>query len=194
MRRLSITAIAFALAVAACGGEADPTTTTAGDTPTTATSTEAPEVTTTAATTTEAPVTDADRTPVDGDTVGVFYTGTLDDGEQFDSNVGRDPLTFVVGSGQVISGFDDAVRGLKVGESITVRLEPAEAYGERNPELIIEVPRDGTEPEFEAGDQAFFNNQPVTIVEVREDVIVIDANPRLAGEALTFEIELVSIT
>lgn len=190
MRRLLILASSLAIVLVACGGDAEPTTTT---TTAGAVTTSAPDVTTTP--TTEAPVNaDPDRTPVDGDTVGVFYTGTLDDGEQFDSNVGRDPLTFVVGSGQVISGFDDAVRGLKVGESITVRLEPADAYGEKNPELIIEVPRDGTEPEFEVGDQAFFNNQPVTIVEIRDDVIVIDANPRLAGEALTFEIELVSIT
>ena len=192
MRRFLVLASTLAVLLTACGGDAEPatsSTTTVG-----ATTTVAPEVTTTQVTTTEAPVTsDPDRTPVDGDTVGVFYTGTLDDGEQFDSNVGGDPLTFVVGSGQVISGFDDAVRGLKVGESITVRLEPADAYGEKNPELIIEVPRDGTEPEFEVGDQAFFNGQPVTIVEIRDDVIVIDANPRLAGEALTFEIELVSI-
>ncbi len=191
MRRFSILVCSLAVVLVACGGGADPTTTTTAETTTTE-PTEAPDSSTT---TTEATVTaDPDRTPVDGDTVGVFYTGTLDDGEQFDSNVGRDPLTFVVGSGQVISGFDNAVRGLRVGESITVRLEPTEAYGERDPGLIIEVPRDGTEPEFEVGDQAFLGGQPVTIVEIREDVIVIDANPRLAGEALTFEIELVSIT
>jgi peptidylprolyl isomerase len=188
MRRFLVLASSLAVVLTACGGDAEPTTTTT--TAGTVTTTQAP-----GATTTEAPVSsDPGRTPVDGDTVGVFYTGTLDDGEQFDSNVGRDPLTFVVGSGQVISGFDDAVRGLTTGESVTVRLEPSEAYGERNPDLIIEVPRDGSEPDFEVGEQAIFGGQQVTIVEIRDDVIVIDANHRLAGEALTFEIELVSIT
>lgn len=185
MRRLFISLALLAVIAAACGGAADPTTTTA-----------AAEVTTTAAAaTTEAPVSaDPSQTPVDGDTVGVFYTGTLDDGEQFDSNVGGNPLTFVVGSGQVISGFDDAVRGLAVGDSITVRLEPADAYGEKNPELIVEVPAEGAPDDLQPGDQASFGGQPVTIVEIRDDIIVIDANPRLAGEALTFVIELVSIS
>jgi len=181
MRRMSTLLVLFALVAAACGGSSETTTTAAA------------EVTTTA--TTEAPVSDdPNRTPADGDTVGVFYTGTLDDGEQFDSNVGGSPLVFEVGAGRVIVGFDNAVRGLMVGESVTVRLEPAEAYGERDPELILELPAEGAPPGLEVGGSATLaSGQPVTIIEIRDDVIVVDANPRLAGEALTFEIELVSI-
>lgn len=182
MRRLLAPILALVLVVAACGGDGTDESTTS--------STAASEVTTT----TGGGPADPDRTPADGDTVGVFYTGTLDDGEQFDSNVGGQPLTFEVGAGRVISGFDQAVRGLKVGESVTVRIEPAEAYGEKDPALIIEIPRDGSEEGFQVGDTAFLGTgQQVTIVEIREDVIVVDANHRLAGEALTFTIELVSI-
>jgi FKBP-type peptidyl-prolyl cis-trans isomerase 2 len=187
MRRSLVLISLLAVVAAACGGGSESTTTA----PTTA----SPAVSTTAPETTEAPVSsDPNATPADGDTVGVFYTGTLDDGEQFDSNVGGTPLTFVVGGGQVISGFDAAVRGLKVGESVTVRLEPAEAYGEADPGLIFEVPAEGAPEGLAVGDTANFGGQPVVIVEIRDDIIVIDANPRLAGEALTFEIELVSIT
>ena len=190
MRRLAPVMTLLAVIAVACSGS--------GATTTTARSADTGDTGATSSTTTTvvgvtSPPADPDRAVVDGDSVGVFYTGTLDDGEQFDSNVGGAPLTFVVGSGQVIPGFDDAVRGLEVGQSITVRIEPADAYGETNPDLIIEVPRDGTEPDFQVGDQVSFSGQPVTILEIREDVIVIDANPDLAGEALTFEIELVSI-
>ena len=80
------------------------------------------------------------RAAKDGDTVHVHYTGTLDDGEEFDSSRGRDPLSFKVGSGQVISGFDEAVRGLTAGESRKVRMEAADAYGERDESRIVSVP------------------------------------------------------
>ena len=78
----------------------------------------------------------------------VHYTGTLDDGSEFDSSRDRFPLEFVVGGGQMIAGFDNAVRGLAVGETVTVRIEPADAYGESIPDLIVDVPVD----EFPAGD------------------------------------------
>ena len=76
----------------------------------------------------------------DGDTVIVHYRGTLDSGEEFDSSRGTEPITFVVGAGQMIPGFDDAVRGLAVGEIVTVRLEPSQAYGDYLNELILELP------------------------------------------------------
>ena len=76
-----------------------------------------------------------------GDTVKIHYTGTLDDGSQFDSSAGRDPLEFVLGSGQVIPGFDNAVTGMAVGDSKNVRLEPEDAYGPRHEQLIQEVPK-----------------------------------------------------
>ena len=72
--------------------------------------------------------------------MSVHYTGTLDDGSTFDSSRGRDPLTFVVGAGTVVSGFDRLVTGLEVGGTRKARLEPAEAYGERSDEAVISVP------------------------------------------------------
>ena len=130
----------------------------------------------------------------DGDTVSVHYQGSLDSGEVFDSSRERSPLTFIVGSGQVISGFDDAVRGLSVGQSVTVRLEPEQAYGERNEDLVLEVPA-GQAPEgLSAGDRIQLSSGASAVVlEVTDEVVRLDTNHRLAGQALTFEIELVSV-
>ena len=74
-----------------------------------------------------------------GDTVKIHYTGTLDDGTQFDTSSGRDPLEFQLGGGQVIPGFDTAVTGMSVGESKSVRIEPDEAYGPRHEQLVQQV-------------------------------------------------------
>jgi len=76
-----------------------------------------------------------------GDSVKIHYTGTLDDGSQFDSSEGREPLAFTLGGGQVIPGFDEAVDGMAVGEKKTVRIEAEKAYGERHPEMVQEVPK-----------------------------------------------------
>jgi peptidylprolyl isomerase len=131
---------------------------------------------------------------VDGDQVAVHYRGTLDDGSEFDSSAGRDPLEFEVGSGQVIAGFDDAVRGLAVGDSVTVRIPPEDAYGPRTDDAIIEVPADQAPEGLQVGDQVqLATGARATVLEVRDDVVVIDVNHPLAGEALTFEIELVAI-
>ncbi len=135
-----------------------------------------------------------------GDTVRVHYTGTLDDGTEFDSSRGRDPLVFELGSGQVIPGFDSAVEGLSPGEETEVRLEAREAYGDRQEELLMSVDRDDVPPSFEPvvgavvelshpGGQRF----PGRITEVSDQSIAIDANHPLAGQALTFAIELVEI-
>lgn len=139
-------------------------------------------------------MTDGARTAQDGDTVAVHYRGTLDDGSEFDSSHGRDPLSFTIGSGEVIAGFDEAVRGLAVGESRTVRIEPDEAYGERTDEAVIEVPKASAPDDLSVGDQVTLNNNlPATVVEIGDGTITVDANHPLAGEALTFDIELVSI-
>jgi len=130
----------------------------------------------------------------DGDTVSVHYTGKLDNGEQFDSSAGRDPLTFTVGAGQVIAGFDDAVRGRAVGETIEVRIPPEEAYGERDEAQVVEVPKDGAPDDLSAGDMVRLQNGATAVVlEVGTDTVRIDANHPLAGEALNFSIEIVSI-
>ena len=133
------------------------------------------------------------RVAEDGDTVLVHYHGTLDNGEVFDSSREGDAFQFVVGGGGVISGFDEAVRGLAAGESRTVRMEAADAYGEWREDRVVEVAVQNAPPDLQAGDRVSLGGQPAVIVEVRKDVVVVDANHPLAGEALTFEVELVSI-
>jgi len=130
----------------------------------------------------------------DGDTVGVIYRGTLDDGSEFDSNVGGEPLVFVLGEGSLISGFENAVRGMSVGETVTVRLEPSEAYGERTESLIIDLPAEGAPDGLAVGDQVVLSDgSRVTILELGAETIKVDANHPLAGQALTFEITIQSV-
>lgn len=135
-----------------------------------------------------------------GDTVKIHYTGTLDDGTQFDSSSGREPLEFQLGGGQVIPGFDTAVTGMSVGESKSVRIEPDEAYGPRHEQLVQQVPRsalpDDLEPEVGMGLQSQSPDGQVmmlTVTEVEDENITVDANHPLAGQVLNFDIELVSI-
>jgi len=130
----------------------------------------------------------------EGDTVAVHYKGTLEDGEVFDSSEGRAPLEFVVGSGQVIAGFDDAVTGMAVGETVTVTLPPAEAYGERREDLVVDVDASGAPDGLKAGDRVrLANGAAATVLSVGADVVRVDANHELAGKTLIFEIELVEI-
>ncbi len=135
-----------------------------------------------------------------GDTVHVHYTGRLDDGTVFDSSEGRDPLAFTVGSGQVVPGFDEAVAGMQVGDSKTVRIGPGDAYGERREDLILDVPTEqlpeGLDPEV--GMELGLRGQdgqtmPVRVAAIGEQAITLDANHPLAGQALTFDVTLVSI-
>jgi len=135
-----------------------------------------------------------------GDTVKVHYTGTLEDGDEFDSSAGREPLEFTLGSGQVIAGFDNAVDGMAAGESKTVTIPPDEAYGDRHEQLVQQVPRtslpDDMTPEVgmqlqsQSPDGQIMN---LIISEVAEESITVDANHPLAGQALTFAFELVEI-
>lgn len=135
-----------------------------------------------------------------GDTVKIHYTGTLDDGTQFDSSAGRDPLEFQLGGGQVIPGFDKAVEGMTVGESKTVAIPADEAYGEHHPQMVQEVPRSALpqdlEPEVGMGLSARNpdgSEIQLTVTEVAEETITVDGNHPLAGKALNFDIELVAI-
>jgi peptidylprolyl isomerase len=135
-----------------------------------------------------------------GDNVKVHYTGKLVSGEQFDSSAGREPLEFVVGAGMMIKGFDAAMPGMTVGEKKTISIAPEDGYGPRNPQAIIEFPKEQVpaDMKLEPGmpltlsDQAG-NPVPVVVVEVQEEVIILDANHFLAGQELVFDIELVSI-
>ena len=135
-----------------------------------------------------------------GDTVRVHYHGKLTDGSTFDSSEGREPLEFTVGTGQVIKGFDDAMVNMGVGEKKTVQIPVDHAYGERNDDMIMEYPK----TEFPAdmtpavGMELHMSDNsgnvfPVVIAEVKDETVLLDANHPLAGEDLTFEIELVSI-
>lgn len=144
----------------------------------------------------EAAAPDAGTPARDGDTVDVHYIGTLDDGEQFDSSYERGaPLTLTLGTGGVIPGFEDAVRGLGTGERVTVRIEPAEAYGERDESRVVEVPYAPSQGDVAVGDIVTLNTgEQAEVLEVRSETVVLDANHPLAGQALTFEIEVVAIT
>ena len=134
----------------------------------------------------------------DGDTVKVHYTGTLKDGEVFDSSEGREPLEFKLGEGQLIPGFEKAVVGLAKGESTTVDIPSAEAYGEAREDLVITVPKDQLPDDVEPQvgmqlqvNQPDGNAVPVRITEVGDEELTLDANHPLAGKDLSFEIELV---
>ena len=135
-----------------------------------------------------------------GDTVRIHYTGTLDDGTQFDSSDGRDPLEFALGGGQVIPGFDSAVDGMTAGESKSVTIPPGEAYGQRHEQLVQQVPKTTFPEDMEPAVGMHLQSQGpdgqvinLVVKEVVDDTITVDANHPLAGQALTFAIELVEI-
>ena len=136
----------------------------------------------------------------EGQTVSLHYVGTFDDGTEFDSSRTRNqPLTFQVGSGQVIPGFDTAVRSMTVGETRDVRIEAAEAYGEVNPEAFQDVPRVIFDPEMELiVDATVYGQQPdgsqmmARIVEFNDETVRLDLNHPLAGKPLNFNIELLT--
>ena len=136
----------------------------------------------------------------EGDTVKIHYTGRLQDGTVFDSSSDREPLQFSIGSGQVIPGFEEAVTGMTIGEKKTAQIPCNKAYGERNPSMVMVVDKKHVPPEIdpEVGQRLQVGSPDgqllaVTIVEVSDENITLDANPPLAGEDLTFDIELVEI-
>jgi peptidylprolyl isomerase len=135
-----------------------------------------------------------------GDVVKVHYTGKLTTGDEFDSSVGREPLEFTVGAGQMIKGFDAALPGMVIGDKKTINIPAEEGYGERSEEAIIEFPRENVpaDMKLEAGMPLTLSNEqgqpvPVIVKEVKDDVVILDANHFLAGQELVFDIELVEI-
>ncbi|WP_266365867.1 FKBP-type peptidyl-prolyl cis-trans isomerase [Tellurirhabdus rosea] len=136
-----------------------------------------------------------------GDSVQVHYTGRLTDGTVFDSSEGRDPLQFVVGSGMVIKGFDDAVEGMEIGESKTVHVPVEDAYGSASPDLIFEFDRQVIPDDIplEVGTPLNMHQEgeaqviPVIVRSVSETHVVLDANSPLAGHDLVFDIKLVGV-
>ncbi|MBP7688665.1 MAG: peptidylprolyl isomerase [Thermoflexales bacterium] len=135
-----------------------------------------------------------------GDTVRVHYTGKLDDGTVFDSSAGSDPIEFVIGDHQVIPGFEDGVTGMAIGETKTITIPFDQAYGAYDDELVLDVPRDQFPDHItpEIG-EALQLQQPdgnvitVIISEVSDESVTLDANHPLAGEDLTFDLELAEI-
>ncbi|WP_037310920.1 FKBP-type peptidyl-prolyl cis-trans isomerase [Ruegeria halocynthiae] len=135
-----------------------------------------------------------------GDTVRIHYTGTLLDGKVFDSSEGRDPLEFVVGSGQIIPGLDSAMPGLGAGEKKRVEIACQDAYGPINPAMRQDIPREGIPDDIplEPGTQLQMQTpdgqaMPVTVIEANDATVTLDANHPLAGQDLIFEIEVVSV-
>ena len=135
-----------------------------------------------------------------GDTVRIHYTGSLDDGSVFDSSEGREPLEFRLGEGAVIPGFENAVLGMTIGDTETIRIEPNDAYGDYDEELLFDIEPDDLPEEIEpqvgmilqisSEDGAISD---VVIKEIDEDCITIDANHPLAGCTLNFKISLVAV-
>ena len=135
-----------------------------------------------------------------GDKVKVHYHGKLTNGETFDSSAGRDPLEFEVGSGMVIKGFDDGVTGMNVGDKKTINIPVDQAYGPRNNDMLIEMPKDRfpQDMELEIGMPLMMSDgeghqHQVVVSEIKDDVVILDANHPLAGQELVFDLELVEI-
>ena len=135
-----------------------------------------------------------------GDKVKVHYNGRLTSGETFDSSEGRQPLEFEVGSGMVIKGFDDGVTGMKVGDKKTINIPVENAYGEKSQEMLIDYPKSQFPEQIElrVGTDLMMSSASgqqfqVKIAEIKDEVVVLDANHPLAGEELVFDIELVEI-
>jgi peptidylprolyl isomerase len=140
------------------------------------------------------------QTARQGDKVSVHYKGTLDDGSVFDSSEGSDPIEFTVGAREVIEGFDDAIVGMAVGDRKTENIPAERAYGEREDDLVFNVPRASMQPGFDVavGDVVRVqlpdgHDAPMQIAALDDQTITLDANHPLAGKALTFELELVGI-
>jgi len=135
-----------------------------------------------------------------GNTVKVHYTGKLDDGSQFDSSVGGEPLEFALGSGGIIPGFENAVLGMAAGETKTVKIPSDEAYGPHQLDKVQEVERDKfpADIQLEVGRRlqavaAGGETLDLVIVAVGEASVTLDFNHPLAGKDLTFELELVEV-
>jgi peptidylprolyl isomerase len=135
-----------------------------------------------------------------GDVVHVHYRGTLDDGTEFDTSAGSDPLTFTLGAGEVIPGFETAIEGMSTGEKKTETIPAGNAYGERRDELVFTIPREQlpADTEFEPGDMLRVgfpdgSSTEMHVTALDDASVTLDANHPMAGKNLTFELELVGI-
>lgn len=135
----------------------------------------------------------------EGASVSVNYTGRLEDGTIFDTSLqeGRNPLTAILGQGQLIPGFENGLMGMSVGEKKTIEIEPKDAYGEVNEQMVQEVALTQVPEGIKEGDMLQGQNQygpiQVTVKEVKESTVVLDMNHPLAGKKLIFDLEVVSV-
>jgi peptidylprolyl isomerase len=135
-----------------------------------------------------------------GDKVTVHYTGKLADGSIFDSSEGEEPLIFTIGDEELIEGFEEGVMGMAAGEKKTVTIAPDKAYGEPHDDMLLEVPLSEMpdDMELEVGDELELTNEEdepmvVLVSQLNDKSVILDGNPPLAGETLTFDLELVAI-
>jgi len=141
-----------------------------------------------------------DKVIEEGSKIKVHYTGTLDNGTIFDSSLNKEPIEFVVGSGAVINGFEEALKGMKVGEKKTIEIPPEKAYGSFEEDKVIEFPKEQV-PNLEnltVGNLVLLTSPSgeiiyATITEFKEEVVILDINHPLAGQSLTFEVEIIDI-
>jgi FKBP-type peptidyl-prolyl cis-trans isomerase SlpA len=130
----------------------------------------------------------------------VHYKGRLEDGTVFDSSLveGREPLTAILGQGNLISGFENGLVDMSVGEKKTIEIEPENAYGQINPQMVNEVAKSQVPEGISVGDmlQAMSPGGPINVkvLDVKEDVVILDANHPLAGQKLIFDLEVISIS
>lgn len=136
-----------------------------------------------------------------GQKVQVHYKGKLDDGTVFDQSQPDQPLEFQLGAGQVIPGFEKAVEGMNTGDEKTVKIESTEAYGDHRDDLVMNVSRDRIPPDLnvEVGQRLQMERNdgqkiPVTVTEMDDASVTLDANHPLAGKNLTFDIKLVNVS
>ena len=136
-----------------------------------------------------------------GDKVSVHYTGRFEDGSIFDSTEGEEPLEFTLGQGDLIEGFEEGILTMVVGDKKTITLTPEKAYGMRSEEMVIEVPLTEMPEDFEltVGDELELTDEDdevvlVVVAELKEETVVLDGNPPLAGETLIFDLELVAVS
>lgn len=139
-------------------------------------------------------------TALKGKTVKVHYKGTLENGDVFDSSIGRSPLEFTIGAGKMIKGFDDGVTGMKVGDKRTLKLPPEIAYGERKKDLVFSLSKKSLPKGYtpELGDHLqmkTISGEIITakVLSIQETELTLDANHELAGKTLTFEVEMMEI-
>ena len=133
-----------------------------------------------------------------GTKVKVHYTGTFNDGSVFDSSDGKEPLELTIGENQVIKGFEDGIKDMKLNEEKTIKIKASDAYGEKKDELVVSIPKEKFPPEVQAGGQLILKGPngeriPALVKEVNGTEVLIDLNHPLAGKELNFNVKVVAI-